>query len=549
MTPREELEMLRARKARLAELEAKAAGVPMAAPPPAAAPAEEASFLGDVAQGAKSYADRAALGLKGLLPQALQSLGDRADAVFGSGGLTPETAVQTPDSAGGMVGSIGGEVATMLVPGAAALKAASLTNKALKATRFAKAALPAALAMDLGLNAAASAATTPEDRGTAALIGAGGSLVGSAAGRVLGGAARKSVSPQAQQLLDAGITLTPGQAVSGPQAGPIARMLRAFEDKASSVPFLGDAVTNAQQRAGRQFNETMLNRAMGSLGKVDEAGVEGLAKADQLISDAYTRVLPDISIDSQGIGQAISDSRTTAMTNPLFDDVHANTFEKFIARRIAPLLESGSVDGQTAKAIDAELGELSRDFLNAGPGNKPLGQAFAGLRDSWRGNLQGATPEARQALKDADQAYAKLLPLSEAGDRTASGMFSPMQLANQLRRLNMEPDELVQAARQVMPNTVPDSGTAGRAVVAKLLTPTAVGAGTVAGAGVMGFAPAAAAGLGTMALYTKPGIRGLTQGVHPLVKRLRGGANYDYESVEDIIRNLSGRASSSAVSE
>ena len=140
MDPREELELLRAKKIRIAELEAKAAGVALPASPAVAQP-EESSFLSDLAQGAKSSLDSAALGIKGLLPQAVQDLGDRIDRSLGSGGLTTESTTPKPDFLAGSIGSVGTDIGLALVPGNTILKGAGALKNALRATKYAKAAL------------------------------------------------------------------------------------------------------------------------------------------------------------------------------------------------------------------------------------------------------------------------------------------------------------------------------------------------------------------------------------------------------------------------
>lgn len=543
MTPREELEMLRAQRARLAELEAKAAGgaMPVA---PAQPPAEESSVFGDLLQGGKATLDRYALGLKGLLPESVQALGDRIDQSLGSGGLTTESAAQVPDSTAGKVGSIGTDIGLSLIPGNAALKAANVAKRGLQATRLAKIAVPTALGIDVAANAGVAAATNPEDRGSAAMMGAAGSLAGAGAGRVLGGVMRESVSPQAQKLIDADMYLTPGQALSGPQAGTIARLLRGTEDKISSIPFVGDVISNAQQKSVRSFNVNRINDAIKAVGaSVKQGGLEGLAEADELVSRTYDDVLPFIRMDPTAADTAVTDALTKASQQPLFDVAHQNKFEQFIDRRIYPLITSGQpIDGATFKALDSELGELSRKYTASGIGNEPLGKAFGMLRDEWRTQVSGLTPTAKQVLENANKAYAKLLPLEQAGAKSPAGFFTPKQLADSLRSMHMQPDELAQAARQVLPNTIPDSGTAGRAALANMLHPAGLGAGAAATAGLAGFTAPALAAAGIAGLYTKPGLKMATQGIHPLVKALRGSpATYDPNNIEDIIRNLTGR--------
>jgi hypothetical protein len=550
MTPREELEMLRAK--RIAELEAKAGGgvQPEVAPPQG----EEPSFLSDLAHGVKGSLDRTALGIKGLLPQSVQDFGDTIDKSVGSGGLTKETAVPVPDTAGGMTGSIGTDIGLSLIPGTAALKGGNVLKAALAAKGLKSLGTAAAVGTDIAGNAGAAAAMAPEDRSNAAAWGAGGAASGRVLARTLGGPLRESVSPQAQKLIDAGISITPGQAVSGSQAGTIPRILRGLEDKLTSLPFIGDVLSNAQQSSVKSFNLNRINNAISSIGgKVKAAGVDGLHEADQLVSKVYDDVLPHITVEPNKGLQAIIDAVDAAKKDPLFDVAHGNKLDMFVDRRITPLLADGkNIDGTVAKSLDAELGELARKYSSSGVGNEPLGKGFYELRKGWRSAFEGTTPEARQTLKDADTAFAKLLPLLKAGEKSASGVFMPKQLSDALRNAKMKPDDLAEAARQVLPTTVSDSGTAGRQVLANMIHPAGLGAGGAAAAGLAGFVPAAIAGLGTAALYTRPGLKAATQGVHPLVKALRAKLSqgpYDPNKIEEIIRNLTGRGITAAGTE
>lgn len=525
MTPREELELL--------ELEAKASG---------------GSFFGDMAKGAHASVRGMGQGLSRLLPEGAQT-------ALGVKEFADSPVMKAPDTAGGLTGNIGTEALSMLAPGGAILKGGRVLQKVLAAKNAAGLGTAAMLGTDIGGNAAVSAAMAPEDRGTAAAWGGGGAAGGRVLARTLGGPMRESVSPQAQRLMDAGVHITPGQALSGPQAGIVARTIRGAEDKITSIPLVGDVISNAQQRGIRSFNVNRINDALESLGKkVKHSGVEGLDAADQFVSDAYDKVLPHIFVDpNKGLTEIIA-GQARAAADPLFDVAHTNKLEMFIDRRIMPLLSGGNnISGEVAKQLDSELGELGRKYMNSGVGNEPLGKGFIELRKAWRSAMEGATPEARTTLQAADKSFAKLVPLLKAGEKNAHGIFTPMQLSNALRQSKMQPDQLTEAARQVLPTTVPDSGTAGRQIFAKMVTPERAGAGAGAAAvGLGGFGPAAAAALGAGAMYTRPGLKALTSGAHPLIEALRAKLTkqaYDPDTIEQIIRNLSGRSITAAGTE
>jgi hypothetical protein len=570
MTPQEELEMLRAKKARLAELEAKASGewreVPgaqVAAPDlNSPAPTEPQptmtenfkKFGSDAVQGAYGQGAKAALGISGLLPESVQNFGNNVDRFFGKEPLTKENAPQIPDTPGGRTGAFATEVGLTAGPGAALLKGANALRGTLAARGLAGTGTAAAVGADIAGNAGVAAAMEPEDRGTAAGWGAAGTAAGQALTRTLGGMFRKSVSPEAKKLMDADIKITPGQALTGPDAGLIARTLRAAEDKSTSIPLVGDVIKNAQLKSLASFNVHKINEAIKTTGaKVKNSGIKGLDEADELVSDMYTKNLPHINVDpNKGLTEIISGVQA-AKSHPLFDAEHAKKLDKFVDVRIMPLLASGKpIDGELFKKLDRELGEWGRKYKAGGVGNEPLSDGFYELRKAWRTAAEGTTPEARQAIRDADQAFAKLVPLLKAGEKTTHGEFTPKQLANALRNEKLKPDDITKAAQYVLPNSIPDSGTAGRNLFEKFITPQAAGAGTVAGLGLKGMLPAAAAAGGLAALYTKPGLKAATQGVHPLVTALRkkaGKQELDPDLLEAYINNLTGRSVTAAGTE
>jgi hypothetical protein len=417
----------------------------------------------------------------------------------------------------------------------------------------------AAAATGLGINAAgnagAAAALAPEDRGTAALLGAGGEVVGAAGSKILGGAFRNAVSPEAKLLLDQGIYLTPGQALTGPDAGFIARTLRNTEDKLSSMTGVGDVISNAQNRSIRSFNNSKINEALSVIGKkTSHSGLKGIEIADDLISKEYDRLLPNINLDPGKGKVALFDATQEFKQIPLFEDYHAAKIDKFITNFIDPVLAKGTLDGRAFKKLDSQLGEYGRKFgAKGGSVEGPLGEAFIVLRDNLRKQLDGATPEATKDLNKVNEAFAKLVPVVKAGDMRSSGLFTPLQLSNQIERAGGTADEVISAARQVLPSGVPDTGTAGREFINRLLTPTGLGAGTAyAASGVAGLAPLMYAGAGLAGLYTKTGLRGLTDGVHPMVKALRAKISkgpYDPNMTEEVLQNLIGRSSTAMVNQ
>lgn len=542
---------------------------PTAAPPPQQLPAQERENLSE----GMSFGEKMAVGAGSSLTKIGHALSEPfvSQETRDSRKAEREMMASGPMSdlgAAGTIGEVGTDVGLSLLPGGAVLKGAGMLQKALAATKFARGAGAAAVGADVAGNAAVSAAMAPDDRDAAALFGGGGAAGGRVLSRTLGGALRGSVSPQAKTLMKEGIYVTPGQALTGPQAGIVARTIRGTEDKLTSMPLLGDVLKRARTASGESFNVNKINEALAPLGaKVKFAGVEGLAEADELISKSYNKALPDISVEPTRALARIEEAIDNAKKEiPFFDDIHQKAVDGFVERFVKPAMEEAqrngtAMTGRAAKRLDSELGGLGRKYQLGGLGHAPVGDALFKVRDALRVSMEGATPEARDLLKAADAAYAKLLPLAEAGRRTASGTFTPRQLAEQLHRSGGEVDPVTQAAKQILPDTVPDLGTAGRGILAHMLQPTGVGAGVAGAAALAGFGNLASAAALASALYTKPGLKAATFGVHPALKKMSenptvaalrnskilrkvSGAPkpYNADEVEQVMRNLTGRS-------
>jgi len=530
MTDAEELELL--------ELEAKSKG--WSTPSPKAEPGIM-SQVGDVVSGlgtgAKHALQKTSAGLTGAAAWlGGDYIGKPLEKTLLKYGLTPsqqqlEQGAKDTAAAGvpGTIGQVGTDIATSILPMA----------KAAQAMKAGAAATP--ILGDIAASAGYGAATTPggfDERATGAAWGAVGAGGGRVAGRIIGGPARPLMSPEAKTLVDAGVQLTPGQMVSGEKAGWIAKSLRGLEDKATSIPFIGDVIKHGQEGSLKSWATTEVNDALKHIGtKTKETGLAAIEDAHQKISSAYDNVLPDIKVPVVTAAAKIKQVVADASNIDLFDAGHMNKLETFVERAIDPLLAKGTdLSGSVAKKMDARIGELARR-MSGSEGNKPLGEAFRNLQSEWRASMEGTTQEAKDVLQGANAAFRKLLPLEEASTKTMSGQLTPSSVKSAAQRLKMEPTGTAAAARQVLPSTVPDSGTAGRQILHSILTPSAVGAGA-AGAAGMGMLPTAAlAAVPVAAAYTKPGSKYLSGAyTEDLLKALRGKISVN--ELEDITRLL-----------
>lgn len=449
-------------------------------------------FLG----GAKHHWDRAAMGLKTLFPMSIQNLSDKADeALTGKKQLTPEllqrgAAYEKETGPLSTIGGVGTDVAIGAGTGAAS---------------------KAGVAADMAAQGLLNYATTPgntEERSDAAATGAGAALGGRVLTRALGGPLRPAITPEAKALIDRDIYPTPGGMVSGTGSGGFAKAARSVEDKSTSLPVLGDIIQNAKLRAVKAYNKTEINDALAPLGaKIQLAGTDGLERAHSIVDKTLDAVTSEIKIPAN-VGRPTMDHVLADIrNNPRIDASHEAAVNKLVAIKIDPRLQSGVVNGQVARDVDAYIGDLAKKTKD-----EVLQDAFYDIQKAWRNSMVGSTPSSKKILADATESFNKLRTLQTSTKESPYGLFSPrsMQKAG-------GSSDLGTAASTVLADTVPDSGTAGRTMLgtaAKSLAAAAAG-GTAVLHPTLG-AGAAAIGGGIATAYSKPGLAYLAKGIRPV---------------------------------
>lgn len=406
----------------------------------------------------------------------------------------------------GAVGDVSADLAASLAPVGAANRAAGVLTK----TMSGLAGKSLRVAGDVGANAGYAALTAdPGERESAALAGGAGAAGGRVLTRALGGLARPFVSKEAQALIDAGVRPTPGQLFGD---GPIGSAIRGIEDSATSIPLVGSVIKYARGRSIGEYGNAEINAALKPLGvTVKGSGAEAVEQASKAVSDAYDRVLLQTFIQPKNVRAALAKATASIDGIPLITDEQKGAILKYVAQKVTPAISEatqrgGPITGDVAKGIDSEIGFLARkNSASANPADHPLGEALYQLQASLRDTVEGVTPEAVKVLGAARSAYRNLLPVVSAADKSASGQFTPRQLNRASGQYNQRPSALNLAGQNVLPSTVPDSGTAGRALL-----------GAAAAGGISLGGPAAGAGIAA-ALYSGPGMSLFVNGLRGVV--------------------------------
>jgi hypothetical protein len=314
------------------------------------------------------------------------------------------------------------------------------------------------------------------EKGKQAATGAaaGGALAG--AGRVAGQVIGPALRPQAQMLVDEGVRLTPGQMAGG--------AARRAEDAMGSIPIVGSAVRSGQRRAIEDFNRAAWNRVLAPLGtklpKDIPVGREAAEYVEQEINRAYDQIIPNLR--GQADRQFVTELQKIAQRarNEL-PDAQFGQFSRLVRSQ---LLEktSAPADGSALHVIDSMLKTEARQYKKDALSwdNRKLGYAIQDLQLAFRSTLERQNPRYAGALGAADRAFANFVRVDRAAASVGApnGVFTPAQLSNAVRAEDPSLrkkaygkgkallQDLSDAAKDVLPRQVPDSGTPERLMIA-----------------------------------------------------------------------------------
>lgn len=371
-----------------------------------------------------------------------------------------------------ILGNVSGGVIAMAAPGAALSRLG--VGGAAQTSTFA----PRLLAEDALYGVAYGAGENNEDRlwggVTGGLEGMAGGVAGRGAVRSAGMAfrgARGATADAARYLREQGVPLTPGQAAGG--------RLKTREDRLAGFQGIGDRIGEMRRQGIEGFNSAAFRQNLEPIGQVPP-GVLG-EEAVQATRDAVSR----------GYDAALG-GRTFNVRDPQFMTELAGTLgearslpaigdqaEYSIRRSIEPFI--GPNDVMTGRGMQQASQELTRRGVRFGNSQDAVGPDAANtLSDALsaiEGLVERQSPGTIDAFRAANGAYrgGKVLEDAVGAARNQGlGVFTPSQLTNaaysNARRFGGRQSttdrpffELSRAAQEVLPSTVPDSGTAGRA--------------------------------------------------------------------------------------
>jgi len=333
-----------------------------------------------------------------------------------------------------------------------------------------------------GLEGAAYAAGSAEgdavDRAKAAAVGG---VVGAGTGK-LSDLVFPKVSEAARKLMKEGVRLTPGQRVGG--------LTKELEERATSLPFIGDVIEAGQQNAMDDFNRAAINSSIRILGKgskkvpKSKIGQEAYEFAKDQVDEAYAKVIPKLRAN---VGSDFEDGLVKIIQENA--DLGEDGLKKLQAKLSKILAskvtsEDKILRGDVLKTVDSDLGLEATKFLKSSVASeRELGSALSSVQTLLRQSMEGTSPQANREYKKVQSAFRTLLPVRKAvvAASTKRGTFTPAQLLRGSKAVDQSRDKIATAtgkapqqslatdAQEVIGRTIPDSGTAERVMTGLLL--------------------------------------------------------------------------------
>jgi len=314
----------------------------------------------------------------------------------------------------------------------------------------------------------------------------------------VGGGAISKFAPRvtaaAKDLIKRGVPLTPGQAVR--DSGLIGKTLATTEEKiAGTIPFIGEAIHSAFERSKVGFNRAVFNEALAPIKIVAPKGKKGrelIGIGEDAISKAYDDVLDKMSLtDDLPFYDAVLKVANAARRD-INDDI-MDTADELIFNKLKD--HGGKLEGNALKDAHSKLRKAVQD-LKQGTDDKQnrLGASLQDILSVFDVELgKQNTAALAKRLNNVDQAYgtfeivrkASTASAKEAGDFTPGQLLTavkagdPTKRKSRFSRGEARLQETGQQAQDVMGQTVGQTGTAPRNIMANYIMSGLAGGGAV----------------------------------------------------------------------
>lgn len=338
--------------------------------------------------------------------------------------------------------------------------------------------------------------------GLGAVTGGAVPVVAQGIGRVVMPKAAENAN--LQLLRKEGVQPTIGQALGG--------RMNALEEKAMSIPIMGDMISVARGKAAQGVQTAAYNRALTPIGDKLPKGMKGrdaaVYTADKL-SQKYDDVLSKIGAitpDEQFTKSV--DELTMMVDNLKVPKAEKEKFALALDDVRGAIDENGVLTSEAYKTLESSLGQDFRKLSSSQSVTESrIAPAVKQLQNNLKDMLKRQSGTHADELQKTNEAWANFKRVQNAGSKGGAieGDFTPAQLAQAVRAMDKSKDkgryfegnalmqDLSDAARAVVGDKVPNSGTAERLLY---------GGGALASGAVNPLIPASLAAGG--AAYTQP---------------------------------------------
>lgn len=294
------------------------------------------------------------------------------------------------------------------------------------------------------------------------------------------GAVSRVISPKASlnQNLDLlraeGIKPTIGQTLGG--------WANRVEEKAQSIPIMGDAIAAARSRTGDELNRAAFNRALGPVGQKlpmnVKLGGDAVEYTKNTLSQAYDNLLPKLTTQADTTFENGVNSLRAMVSTGAIDPKYSAKFEQILNDRVLNKFQGqSSMTGETLKATQEHLTkEIKRFGQSQDPDARLLGDALKEVGSQLNQLVTRSNPQYAAELKAINTGYANFKRVQKAAGYLGAdeGVFTPAQLQSAVKAADFSKDkarfaegnafmqDLSGAGKAMLTNKVPDSGTAGR---------------------------------------------------------------------------------------
>lgn len=359
--------------------------------------------------------------------------------------------------------------------------------KALGASNVAGNAVKAGMIGDIGYGAALGAGESNDNRLGGAAMGAAAAGIGNKVGgglvSGLGRGVRGISDPVVQRLSQAKVPLSLGQLLGS--KGMAGRMVNKME----STPVVGDMLNSRRGQANDAvFNKTVQDAVDPIGAEIVGNGVDALGEAQGFKGQAYTDALSGVSApaDFQYARNIVGPvSRGNAIPGQTGQDF-AHALETELR---PPFGDTRTLDGNGAQEFLQRINSNAATFNKSGNFGHQASDAFREIGGATEDLISRTNPGAMERLTAANTVNARLTPIENAAITANGNVPTPMQLRRAITSNTKKfggrstaatggkVPQIVEDAAQVLPSSVPNSGTADR--LAAMALPAALGGGAV----------------------------------------------------------------------